>query len=470
MKNFIKRSVKFKRFFSNQNLEEFTRILGDPKLFSTNINVRNQHGTDIVGNDVKAPDVVIFPNNIKQISEITKICNREKIPIIPFGAGTSLEGHITAPKGGVCFDMINMKKVVSFNQEDMDITVESGMTREEVNQHIKETGLFFPIDPGANASIGGMASTRASGTNAVKYGTMRENILSLKVVLPNGEIIQTSRRSKKSSAGYDLTRLFIGSEGTLGTIAEVTLKLYGLPESILAATCTFPDIESAANVVIQTIQMGIPIARVEILDETAIKAVNLYSKLSLPMQPTLFFEFHGTENSVKEQSEIVEQISKEFGSQQFHWATDPNERKKLWKARHDAYWATTQLKPNCRVLVTDVCVPISNLSKCIGETKKDFDKTGLIYTLVGHSGDGNFHLIVLLSNEEDYKIAHEASDRMIIRALEMDGTCTGEHGIGIGKKKYLIMEQGQENVNLMKQIKTSIDPNHIMNPGKIFDY
>jgi D-lactate dehydrogenase (cytochrome) len=313
-----------------------------------------------------------------------------------------------------------------------------------------------------------MCATRASGTNAVRYGTMRENVISLRVVLPNGEIIETARRSKKSSAGYDLTRLFIGSEGTLGTIAEICLKLYGVPDGILSATCTFPDIESATNVVIQTIQMGIPIARVEILDEMAILAVNRYSKLSLTVKPTLFLEFHGSESAIKEQSETVEQISQEFGSAEFKRAMDLSERNKLWKARHDAYWASNALVPGAKCLVTDVCVPISKLTECIGETKKDMDQTKLVYTLVGHVGDGNFHLIIMMPDDLTRQIAHEANDRLVMRALNLGGTCTGEHGIGIGKKKFLVMEHGQENVNVMKQIKHAIDPNGIMNPEKIF--
>jgi D-lactate dehydrogenase (cytochrome) len=371
--------------------------------------------------------------------------------------------------GGVVVDLANMNKVLRVSAEDLDVTVQARVTRKELNAFIRDQGLFFPIDPGADASLGGMAATRASGTNAVRYGTMRENVLALTVVLADGRIIRTSRRSRKSSAGYDLTRLFVGSEGTLGVITEVTLRLYGIPEAMAAAVCSFDSIEGAVNTVIQTIQLGIPVARIELLDNVQMDSVNKFSKLNYPVKDTLFVEFHGTDAGVKEQAEMVQSIAAEHGGGEFKWATKTEDRTALWTARHDVTYANKALRPGCEIWATDVCVPISKLAECILETKKDLKESFLIAPLVGHVGDGNFHLGFLI-NRDDPKELEEAerlNDRLVMRALAMDGTCTGEHGIGLGKMKFLTAEHG-DAVSVMRQIKKALDPQNILNPGKIF--
>jgi D-lactate dehydrogenase (cytochrome) len=390
------------------------------------------------------------------------------VPIIPFGAGTSLEGHITAPHGGVCIDLSGMNRILEINPEDMDATVEAGVTRKQLNEDLRDTGLFFPIDPGADASLGGMSATRASGTNAVRYGTMRENVLSLEVVLSDGRIIKTARRARKSSAGYDLTRLFIGSEGTLGIITKVTVRLYGIPEAMSAAVCSFKDIEGAVDAVILTIQSGIPIARIELLDDVQMGAINNYAKMDHPVLPTLFLEFHGTEAGVREQAEQVQEIATEFGGGNFQWSTKTEERTALWQARHDAAYSMVSLRPGASVIVTDVCVPISQLAQCIRKTKEDIDASGIIAPLVGHVGDGNFHLGYLIDLDDSAEVAKakEMNEKLVHRALAMGGTCTGEHGIGSGKLDFLIAEHG-EAVSVMRTLKTALDPKNIFNPGKI---
>ncbi len=446
---------------------ELDELLGDR--CSTAQSVRDQHGKDESWHIACPPDIVCFAQNTAEVSEIVKICAKYKLPVIPFGGGTSLEGHINAVEGGVSVDLNQMNEITAVNREDLDCVVQPGVRRKQLNEFLRDTGLFFPIDPGADATIGGMASTRASGTNAVRYGTMKDNILSLTVVLPNGEIIKTGGRAKKSSAGYDLTRLYIGSEGTLGIITEITLKLYGIPEAIAAATVSFPDIESAIQSVILTIQSGIPIARIELLDDVQVDAINKYSGLDLPVQATLFLEFHGSENSVQEQSEMVDGICQDFGAKDFKWTTQAEDRTRLWQARHDAAYAAKALRVGASMWATDVCVPISRLSDCIMQTKEDLDKSYLIAPLVGHVGDGNFHLAFVLDmdNPNEMAEAERLNGRLIERALSMDGTCTGEHGVGLGKKKYLKSELGEGAVGVMATLKAALDPDNIMNPGKI---
>lgn len=414
------------------------------------------------------PDAVCFPNSTKEVAEIVKICAAHSTPIIPFGTGTGVEGNAIALHGGICIDLSQMKDILAVNASDLDCTVQAGVTRKQLNEHLRDTGLFFPIDPGADASIGGMAATRASGTNAVRYGTMLENVLGLRVVLPDWGIISTSRRARKSSAGYDLTRLFVGSEGTLGVITEVTLKLYGVPAAISAAVVSFTEIEGVVNAVIHTIQQGVPVARLELLDEVQMEAVNRYSNLNYPVQPTLFMEFHGTEAGVKEQAELVGTVVSEFGGGGFQWATEPETRNKLWQARHDAYYAAQALSPGRKGWPTDVSVPISRLAECIIETKKDLEDSFLIATVLGHVGDGNFHVVFLIDPDDPKEIAEaeRLNERLVMRALALDGTCTGEHGVGIGKKKFLRSEHG-DAIDLMHAIKRTVDPQNIMNPGKV---
>jgi D-lactate dehydrogenase (cytochrome) len=390
-------------------------------------------------------------------------------PVIAYGTGTSLEGHILALQGGLSIDVSQMNQVVALNAEDLTITVQPGVTRKQLNLEIKDTGLFFPIDPGADASIGGMAATRASGTNAVRYGTMRENVLGLTVVTAQGKIVKTGTRAKKSSAGYDLTRLFVGSEGTLGIITEITLKIYPQPEAISAAVCSFSSIANAVDTVIQAIQIGVPLARVEFVDENSVRALNRHDKLTLPEKPLLLFEFHGSEQGVKEQAELVQQIADEHGAIGFEWATRPEDRSRLWQARHNAYFALLQLRPGSRAISTDCCVPISRLTECLLETKADCDRENLIYGIIGHVGDGNFHVQMLVdpSDPEDVARAESVNERMVHRAIAMDGTCTGEHGIGLHKLDFLVHEAGEEAVDLMRTIKHALDPNNIFNPGKV---
>ncbi|MEQ8318947.1 MAG: FAD-linked oxidase C-terminal domain-containing protein [Rhodospirillales bacterium] len=430
--------------------------------------IREQHGRDESFHPCMPPDAVVFAHSTDEVSRVVSACAERGVPIIPFGTGTSLEGHVAALEGGVSIDVSQMNEVLCVNAEDLDCRVQPGVTRKQLNEYLRDTGLFFPIDPGADASLGGMTATRASGTNAVRYGTMRENVLSLEVVMADGRIIRTARRSKKTSAGYDLTRLFVGSEGTLGIITEVTLRLYGIPEAISAAVCSFPDMESAVNTVILTIQSGIPVARIELLDDVQMDACNRYSDLDYPVQPTLFFEFHGSEQSVVEQVEQVQAIAGDFGAAEFRWASKAEERSKLWQARHDAYYAGIALKPGAKGIATDVCVPISRLAECILETQKDIAESGLTAPIVGHVGDGNFHLVIVVNPDdtEEMARAEALNERMVMRALSMDGTCTGEHGVGYGKIGFLEAEHG-EALSVMRDIKRALDPGNIMNPGKI---
>ena len=430
--------------------------------------VREQHGQDLSHHPGRPPDAVVFADSTEEVSEIVKLCAAYQVAVIPYGAGTSLEGHLAAIKGGVCIDLSQMNEVLSFNNEDMDVTVQAGVTRRQLNTHLHNSGLFFPVDPGADASLGGMVATRASGTNAVRYGTMRENVLALTVVMADGRIVHTGSRARKSSTGYDLTRLMIGSEGTLGVITEITVKLYGVPEAISAAVVSFPTLEGAVNSVIQTIQFGVPIARIELIDEVQMAAINAYSNLDNLEQPTLFLEFNGSESGVQEQTETVREICIENGGGEFRWATRHEERQKLWRARHDAAYAAMALRPGCKMWVTDACVPISRLADCILQTRKDIEESGLLSPIVGHVGDGNFHLSMLLDpdNPEETTTAHNLNDRMIKQVLAMGGTCSGEHGVGIGKIDYMRDEHG-EGVDVMRQIKQALDPDNIMNPGKI---
>jgi D-lactate dehydrogenase (cytochrome) len=440
--------------------------LGDR--LSTSAAVCAQHGKDESYHAPHAPDAVAFAHSTEEVAEIVRLCAQHKTPVIAFGTGTSLEGHVAALKGGICIDLSQMNRILRIGAEDLDATVEAGVTRKQLNEYLRDTGLFFPIDPGADASLGGMAATRASGTNAVRYGTMRENVLSLTVVLADGRVIRTASRARKSAAGYDLTRLFVGSEGTLGVITEVTVRLYGIPEAISAAVCAFPTIAAAVDTVILTIQSGVPVARIELLDEAQIDAINKYSKLDHKVAPTLFFEFHGSESGVAEQVETVKVIAAEHGGEDFRWARNPEERSKLWQARHDAYYAALALRPGSKGWPTDVCVPISRLAECIAETKRDLAQSTILSALAGHVGDGNFHLIFMIdpqSNEEIVE-ASRLNERMVNRALAMDGTCTGEHGIGYGKMDFLLTEHG-EAVSVMRNIKQALDPDGIMNPGKI---
>lgn len=445
---------------------ELTALLGDR--FTTSLPVREHHGKDESYHTPFPPDGVAFANSTEEVSAIVKICAKHKLPIIPFGTGTSLEGGIAALAGGITIDLSGMQQILRVSPEDLDVTVQAGVTRKQLNEHLRDTGLFFPIDPGANASLGGMTATRASGTNAVRYGTMRENVLGLTVVLADGRVIKTGGRARKSAAGYDLTRLFVGSEGTLGIITEVTLKLYGIPEAISSAVCAFPTIKGAVDTVIQTIQIGVPVARIELLDEVQIDAVNKYSKLDYAVAPTLFFEFHGTEAGVKEQAEMVAAIAAEHGGMEFAWATRPEDRSKLWQARHDAYYAALALRPGSKGWPTDVCVPISRLADCILETKQDLAESNMLAPMVGHVGDGNFHLVYVLDPENPAELAEaqRLADKMVTRALEMGGTCTGEHGIGYGKMAFLEQETG-EAFNVMGDLKRAFDPDNLLNPGKV---
>jgi D-lactate dehydrogenase (cytochrome) len=452
--------------FASSLLAGLRQLLGER--LSHSAAVRAQHGKDESYHPAHAPDAVAFPQTTEEVAAIVKLCAAHRAPVIAFGAGTSLEGQVAALAGGVSVDMTQMNRILRVNAEDLDATVEAGVTRKQLNEHLRDTGLFFPIDPGANASLGGMAATRASGTNAVRYGTMRENVLSLNVVLADGRVIRTARRARKSAAGYDLTRLFVGSEGTLGIITELTVRLYGIPEAISAAVCAFPTLEAAVDSVILTIQSGVPVARIELLDESQMAAINRYSKLDHKIAPTLFFEFHGTPAGVAEQSETVKAIAAEHGGDDFRWATTAEARSKLWQARHDAYYAALAMRPGSKGWATDVCVPISRLAECIGETKQDLARSSIPSALVGHVGDGNFHLVFMIDPDRPQEIAEASrlNDRMVARALAMEGTCTGEHGVGYGKMEFLIAEHG-EAVSVMRTIKNALDPDGIMNPGKI---
>jgi D-lactate dehydrogenase (cytochrome) len=431
--------------------------------------VREQHGNTLTWIPNQPPDAVVFPQSGDDVQQIVRICAQHGVPVIPYGTGTSLEGHINAPQGGVTVDFRDMNRILAVHAEDLDCVIEPGVTRKQLNEHLRDQGLFFPIDPGADASLGGMAATRASGTNAVRYGTMKDNVLAMKVVLANGEIMTTSRRARKSSSGYDLTRLIVGSEGTLGVITELTLKLHGIPEAIAAGICPFPSVEAACNATILTIQSGIPVARIELLDEVQVRACNAYSKLSLPETPMLLVEFHGTEAGVAEQSERFGEIARDLGGGPFEWATKAEDRTRLWQARHDGYWAARGLRPGASALATDVCVPISRLAECVTETQRDARDTGLLAPLVGHVGDGNFHLSLLvdMDSQDEVKTAKKFLERLAERALAMEGTCTGEHGVGQGKAKYLPAEHGAAAMSAMQAIKQALDPNNIMNPGKM---
>ena len=435
---------------------------------STSAAVREQHGRDESYHAAAPPDVVVFVESTEEVAAVVKLCAAQGIPVVPFGTGTSLEGHVAALFGGVCIDLSRMNRILRVSAEDMDATVEAGVTRKTLNEYLRDTGLFFPVDPGADASIGGMAATRASGTHAVRYGTMREVVLSLTVVLADGRIIRTSRRARKSAAGYDLTRLFVGSEGTLGVITEVTVRLFGIPEATAAAVVGFPDMASAVNAVIVTIQSGIPIARIEFLDEVQVDAINHFAGFAYPLQPTLFLEFHGSESGVKDQTESMRAICDEFGGSDFQWSTKPEERAKLWQARHDALYACVAMRPGRKGMPTDVCVPVSRLAECILETRQDLDQSFIYAPMVGHVGDGNFHLVMMVDPNDPKEIAEakRLNERLIMRALAMDGTCTGEHGVGSGKIDFLTAEHG-EALSVMRAIKHALDPQGIMNPGKI---
>ena len=457
--------------YNKKNIQECISKIKDKfgQQFSDSKSIREQHSHTMTIHESELPDGVLFASNKNDVSDAVKICNDFRCPIIPFGVGSSFEGHVNAPFGGLSIDLNNMNEILNVYQDDLLVTVQPGVTREQLNTHLRDTGLFFPIDPGANASIGGMSSTRASGTNAVRYGTMKDNVVSIEAVMPNGEIIKTSNKAKKSSAGYDLTRLLVGSEGTLGIITEITLKLYGIPEVIAGGRVSFTSIKDAADTVITTIQSGIPVARIELLDAIQVKACNLYSKLSLPEEPLLLLEFHGSKKSVDEQSELFGEIALEFGGNNYEWTSNNEERNKLWKARHDAYWAARSYMPGTEMYSTDVCVPISRLSECIVETVKDLKDNDLIGPIASHAGDGNFHVAVMLdtNNQNEVSKLGPFLDRLSDRAIKMDGTCTGEHGIGQGKRKYMYNELGN-SVDVMEAIKKSFDPNLIMNPGKLF--
>ncbi|WP_171227796.1 FAD-binding oxidoreductase [Ruegeria sp. HKCCA4008] len=430
--------------------------------------IREQHGHTTTWIENQSPDAVVFPHTTQDVSEIVKTCAAHRVPVIPFGTGTSLEGHVNAPAGGISVDLMQMDKVLAVHAEDLDCVVQPGVTREALNTHLRDQGLFFPIDPGANASLGGMAATRASGTNAVRYGTMRDNVLSLEAVMPDGQIIRTGHRAKKSSAGYDLARLLIGAEGTLGIITELTLRLQGIPEAISSARCSFPSVDAACRAVMMTIQYGIPVARIELLDEMSVQAANAYSGLSLPETPLLLLEFHGSESGAAEQAETFGQIAEEFGGTDFAATSTTEERNKLWQARHDMYWACLQLRPGARGISTDVCVPISRLAECVTGTQQKAADLGLLAPIVGHVGDGNFHTLILIDmqNTEEVAKAEEFVGWLNDLAISMEGTCTGEHGIGQGKRPYLIKELGAAT-QYMAAIKAALDPENIMNPGKV---
>jgi len=431
--------------------------------------VREQHANTTTWVAGEPPDAVVYPQSANDVQQIVRICARHRAPVIAFGTGTSFEGHVNAPYGGVSIDLKDMNRIIAIHPQDFDCVVEPGVTRKQLNDYLRDQGLFFPVDPGADASLGGMCSTRASGTTAVRYGTMKDNVLALKVVRPDGELMTTSRRARKSSAGYDLTRLMVGAEGTLGIITELTLKLHGLPEATASAVCRFPSIQAACDAAITAIQTGIPIARVELLDEIQVEVCNTYSKLGLPEEPMLFLEFHGTQASVAEQSERFGDIAREYGAGSFEWSAQPEDRTRLWQARHDIFWALRGYRAGAKVVVTDVCVPISRLAECVTETKRDAETSGIIAPIVGHVGDGNFHasVMVMMEDPEEVAAAKAFVDRVAERALAMEGTCTGEHGIGEGKKHLLEPEHGAAAIDVMRAIKRALDPDNIMNPGKI---
>ena len=448
-----------------QAVAELREVLGDR--LSTAAAVREQHGKDQTWNPGAPPDAVAFVQNTGEVQRIVAICGKYDTPVIAYGTGTSLEGHFTAPYGGISIDLSGMNRILEVNAADLDCRVEAGVTRKQLNVHLRDQGLFFPVDPGADASLGGMTATRASGTNAVRYGTMRENVLNVTAVMANGEIIRTGSRAKKSSAGYDLTRLLVGSEGTLGIITEVALRLYGIPESIVAAVCPFPSVEACCNATITAIQMGLPVARIELVDAEHVKAFNAYSHLDLAVSPTLFLEFHGTVASAREQAETFAAIAEDLGGGPYRWAEKEEDRQKLWQARHDAFWATRSLMPGKDAFATDVCVPISRLAECVTDTQADLAAHGLYGPIVGHVGDGNFHVVLYCDRSDADEVARVKGvyGRLIDRAIAMGGTCTGEHGIGSGKVAYLEREHGPA-LAFMRDIKRALDPKNIMNPGK----
>jgi len=455
------------REFDQSLLAELRALLGER--VSTSAAVREHHGKDESYFPYAPPDAVVYPHSTEEVRDVVNLCRRHQVPMIPYGVGTSLEGHILAVNGGVSIDLSQMNQVLGVHEEDLDALVQAGVTRKQLNEYLKHTGLFFPVDPGADATLGGMAATRASGTNAVRYGTMRENVLSLKVVLADGRIIQTARRAKKSAAGYDLTRLFVGSEGTLGIITEVTVRLYPVQEAMSAAVCAFDSVDGCTRTVIATIQSGIPIARCDIVCDKTIAAINKYKKTNYRVAPTVFFEFHGSRSSVVEQAETVQAIAKEHGGMDFQWATKPEERNQLWQARHDAYFACLQIRPGSRAVSTDVCVPISRLAECVHETMEDVKDYFAPVPLLGHIGDGNFHLMLLVdpAKPEETEIAKTFNQRLVERALRMEGTCTGEHGIGMGKMGSMRLELGDDVIDVMRDIKRTLDPDNLLNPGKV---
>ena len=448
-------------------LETLAARFGDR--FSTSRAVREQHANTLTWIENQPPDGVVFPESTEEVAEIVRLCAAHGVPMVPFGIGSSFEGHVNAPFGGVSISTARMNAVVAVHPEDLDVVVQPGVTRKQLNEELRDQGLFFPIDPGADASLGGMASTRASGTNAVRYGTMKDNVLALTAVLASGEIVRTGGRAKKSSSGYDLTRLLVGAEGTLGVITELTLRLQGIPEAISAGVCPFPSVEAACDATIMTIQSGLPVARIELLDEVQVRAANAYSKLALVETPTLFLEFHGTDASVTEQAERFGEIAAEFGGGPFEWATKAEDRNRLWQARHDSFWAALALRPGARSVPTDVCVPISRLAECVAETKRDLVESGIVSPIVGHVGDGNFHCQPLVDMDDPVEVATCKAflARLVERAIAMGGTCSGEHGVGQAKMKYLEAEHGAVALTAMRSIKLALDPQNIMNPGKI---
>ncbi|MEP9352294.1 FAD-linked oxidase C-terminal domain-containing protein [Xanthobacter sp. KR7-65] len=448
-------------------LARLAAIVGDRASIAAG--VLADHGRSEAYHAARPPDVVVFPETTAEVQAIVNLCRELALPLVAFGAGTSLEGNAAALNGGVCLDMGRMNAVLAVHPEDMDVVVQPGITRKQLNSQLRDTGLFFPIDPGADASIGGMTSTRASGTMAVRYGTMKDNVLALEVVLADGRVIRTARRARKSAAGYDMTRLFVGAEGTLGIITEVTVKLHPQPEAISSAVCAFPDLKAAVDTAIAVIQSGVPVARIELLDAVMMRGMNLHAKLGLPEVPHLFFEFHGSKAYVAEQAETAQALAAEFGGEGFQWATTPEERSRLWQARDNTLYAGLALRPGAKAMITDVCVPISRLAECLVQTAADIAESGLTAPVVGHVGDGNFHLLVLLDPERPEELAHAKAfnERLVHRALALEGTCTGEHGVGIGKMDFLALELG-ETVDAMRLVKQALDPHGIMNPGKIF--
>jgi D-lactate dehydrogenase (cytochrome) len=433
--------------------------------------LRTQHAHSATGLPVQPPDAVFYPGTTEDVQALVRLCAAHRVPVIPFGAGTSLEGHVNAPAGGISVDFRDMAQVLAVHAEDMDCVVQPGVTRKQLNTWLRDTGLFFPVDPGADASLGGMAATRASGTNAVRYGTMRDAVLAVKAVMPSGDMMTTGQRARKSSAGYDLTRLMVGSEGTLGLMTELTLRLHPIPEAMSAAICSFGDVAGACDAVIATVQMGIPVARIELLDAVSVRAVNAYSGLDLDESPLLLLEFHGSPAGVAEQAERFGEIAAEFGCRGFRWTGDAEERTRLWQARHDAYWACLALRPGARGLSTDVCVPVAHLAECVTEAAAEAARLGLLAPLLGHAGDGNFHMILLTDEADPSEMRRQAAflDWLAALAISRQGTCTGEHGIGQGKAAYLPAELGPEAVTAMRAIKLALDPLNILNPGKIFD-